>query len=83
MKKSRGDRFWTVCRKLPSDFEPYGKRPRDQGLQDDCACGCRFFLRCPREEGSDWGICVNGASPRAGLLTFEHQGCLAYRGGAD
>jgi hypothetical protein len=25
--------------------------------------------------GLDWGICANAKSPRAGLLTFEHQGC--------
>jgi len=26
----------------------------------------------------DWGVCVNPASPRAGLLTFEHQGCEQF-----
>ncbi len=25
--------------------------------------------------GMDWGVCANPRSPRAGLLTFEHQGC--------
>jgi hypothetical protein len=26
----------------------------------------------------DWGVCANPASPRVGLLTFEHQGCPQY-----
>lgn len=26
----------------------------------------------------DWGVCANAASPRVGLLTFEHQGCPQY-----
>jgi len=26
----------------------------------------------------DWGVCANPKSPRAGLLTFEHQGCPAF-----
>jgi hypothetical protein len=25
--------------------------------------------------GMDWGVCFNPASPRAGLLNFEHCGC--------
>ncbi|NJL56120.1 hypothetical protein HC928_13770 [bacterium] len=28
--------------------------------------------------GMDWGVCANPASPRASLLTFEHQGCQAF-----
>jgi hypothetical protein len=62
-----------VCRHLPTDFEPYGFRGRDDG-GNDCSCGCRFFLplQC---QPSDWGVCANPNSPRVGLLTFEHQGC--------
>ena len=26
----------------------------------------------------DWGVCGNPASHRAGLLTFEHQGCPQF-----
>jgi hypothetical protein len=26
----------------------------------------------------DWGVCANPASPRLGLLTFEHQGCPQF-----
>jgi hypothetical protein len=73
-----GDRLWTVCKKLPSDFEPYGTRSRLEGPQWECSCGCRFFLELPGDLGRDWGVCVNGSSPRAGLLTFEHQGCRKF-----
>lgn len=30
------------------------------------------------DEGLDRGVCGNLASPRAGLLTWEHMGCLHY-----
>jgi len=66
------ERLHTVCRHLPTDFEPYGKRVRN-GL--DCSCGCRHFLKLPGKLGYDWGVCINPRSPRSGLLTFEHQGC--------
>ncbi len=36
------ERLHTVCRHLPTDFEPYGKRVRNAC---DCSCGCRHFLR--------------------------------------
>lgn len=62
----------TVCRHLPTDFEPYGKRVRNG---PDCSCGCRHYLRLPVKLGEDWGVCVNPRGPRSGLLTFEHQGC--------
>jgi hypothetical protein len=39
----------------------------------DCSCGCRYFFEIKEEP--DWGICTNPKSPRAGLLTWEHQGC--------
>ena len=74
------DHLWRICRKLPSDFEPYGKRSRKDGA--DCSCGCRwFFVLEDRPEGHisfDWGICANLRSPRVGLLTFEHQGCKFF-----
>lgn len=28
--------------------------------------------------GADWGVYSNPKSPRAGLLTFEHQGCREF-----
>lgn len=69
------DRLWTVCRRLPTDFEPYGKRYRNA---PDCSCGCRHFAKLPGALGMDWGVCFNPRSPRSGLLTFEHQGCEVF-----
>ncbi len=66
------DLLHTVCRHLPTDFEPFGKR-RPSG--PDCSFGCRHFLKLPGQLGYDWGVCANPRSPRSGLLTFEHQGC--------
>ena len=37
----------------------------------DCSCGCKYFL----DFSGDWGVCANPDSIRAGLLTWEHQGC--------
>jgi hypothetical protein len=73
------EKLWSLCRKLPSDFAPYGER--DRGTAEscaDCSCGCRHFLPLEGELGKDWGICANSKSPRAGLLTFEHQGCPEF-----
>ena len=39
----------------------------------DCSCGCYYFLTL--EDNGDWGVCCNPDSERAGLLTWEHQGC--------
>ena len=41
----------------------------------DCSCGCIFFVEVGGDIAGDWGICTNPESPRAGLLTWEHQGC--------
>ncbi|OQY82455.1 MAG: hypothetical protein B6D40_08970 [Anaerolineae bacterium UTCFX3] len=69
------ERLHSICRHLPSDFEPYGQRERDGA---DCSCGCKHFLKLPDKLGYDWGVCANPASPRAGSLTFEHQGCERF-----
>jgi hypothetical protein len=66
------DLLHTVCRHLPTDFEPYGQRERNAA---DCSCGCRHFLKLPDPLSYDWGVCIQPRSPRSGLLTFEHQGC--------
>lgn len=63
--------------RLPSDFEPYGQRSRDDP-GPDCSCGCKWFAALAGTLGSDWGVCANPESPRVGLLTFEHQGCLKF-----
>lgn len=44
----------------------------------DCSCGCRYFAKLPGALGQDWGVCWNANSHRAGLLTFEHQGCPQF-----
>ena len=73
------DILWTLCRKLPTDFAPYGERDRDTADPcADCSCGCQHFIPLAGEPGNDWGICANAKSPRAGLLTFEHQGCPEF-----
>lgn len=66
------DGLHLVCICRPTDFAPYGIRLRNSG---DCSCGCRHFVPLEGKEGADWGVCANARSPRAGLLTFEHQGC--------
>lgn len=76
---STHDSLWTLCRKLPSDFTPYGERDRDTAEPwQDCSCGCIHFLKLAGELGNDWGVCANPKSRRAGLLTFEHQGCPEF-----
>jgi hypothetical protein len=73
-------RLLELAVEMESDFEPYGKRSRDG---PDCSCGCRHFAILDGPLGADWGVCMSKNSPRAGLLTFEHQGCPAFEAGAD
>lgn len=75
MNKSLHKHLLSICRYLPSDFEPYGEREREG---PDCSVGCKHFLTLPGKLGMDWGVCINPTSPRAGLLTFEHQGCEQF-----
>jgi len=80
----RHNLLWTLCRKLPTDFEPFGERDRETAEPSaDCSCGCRHFLPLAGELGFDWGVCANPASPRSGLLTFEHQGCPQFEAEDD
>ena len=74
------DLLWKVCKELPSDFEPYGEKKRDGPQWCDCSCGCKWFAILEGDVGLDWGVCFNEKSPRAGLLTFEHQGCPQFEG---
>ena len=70
------DKLWQIVRRLDTDYEPYGQAERDGS---DCSSGCRYFVKLAGELGNDWGVCSNSESPRGGLLTFEHQGCTAFR----
>jgi hypothetical protein len=65
----------SICRHLPSDFQPYGEGERDA---PHCSVGCKHFLKLPGKPGMDWGVCAHPASARAGLLTFERQGCEQF-----
>jgi hypothetical protein len=69
------DKLLKVVRTLDTDYEPYGKVERDEF---DCSSGCRHFAKLAGDFGEDWGVCTNPNSSRAGLLTFEHQGCAAF-----
>ncbi len=76
MDKSLHEHLLSIYRRLPSDFQPYGERERND--EPDCSVGCKYFLQLPGNLGTDWGVCINPVSPRAGLLTFEHQGCEQF-----
>jgi hypothetical protein len=75
------DSLWKAVKILPTDYTDYGgevERWKNPTLSyPDCSSGCRYFRRLHdeynRAEDADWGVCVNPDSPRAGLLTFEHQ----------
>ncbi len=69
------DKFLRIVRTLESDYQPFGKA---ESNGSDCSSGCRHFFKLAGESASDWGVCASSDSPRAGLLTFEHQGCAAF-----
>ena len=70
------EELWQITTNMPTDFEPYGQRVRNGHA--DCSCGCKFYHTLEGHRGADWGVCWNPASPRVGLLTFEHQGCPEF-----
>ena len=63
------------CWKVARETEEYGS-----GIHYtyDCSCQCYFFHPLLGALQTDWGVCTNPKSPRAGLLTFEHMGCAFY-----
>jgi hypothetical protein len=71
-------RLFELTQAVESDFEPYGTRVRGGWDSSDCSCGCRHYAVLAGPLGHDWGVCMNKRSPRAGLLTFEHQGCPEF-----
>ena len=83
MRDARHEPLHSILKSLPTDFGPWGARSRDDDSSPDCSCGCRWFVPLEGMLRYDWGVCYNPASPRAGLLTFEHQGCDEFEAGVD
>lgn len=75
------DPKWDILKILPTDYRDYGgsiERWKHVDLYyPDCSCSCKWFVPLYNEEwdgaDGDWGVCTNPNSPRAGLLTWEHQ----------
>jgi len=67
----------SLLKKCCKDWDAYMKG--EMGVDNfkvDCSCGCYFFFNL--QDSGDWGVCCNPESPRAGLLTWEHQGCQSH-----
>ena len=80
------EELWRIVQQLPEDYEPYGQTSRDQAdgvWAVDCSAGCRYYVKLAGTLGMDWGVCAHPRSHRCGLLTFEHQGCLAFEEARD
>lgn len=67
------DPLWQIVKILPTDYTDYGgsveRWKYSEEHYPDCSSGCRYWWALD----SDWGVCRNTKSPRAGLLTWEHQ----------
>ena len=77
------DPLWKVVKVLPTDYTDYGgtivRWEDDTKGYPDCSGGCKYFVPLHDDLGYDWGVCSNPDSPRAGLLTWEHQtGSVCY-----
>jgi hypothetical protein len=75
------DHLLTLCKSLPGDYDPWGNVIQwgdPNQAYPDCAGGCKWYLTLEGHVGADWGVCANAKSHRAGLLTFEHQGCQQF-----
>jgi hypothetical protein len=53
-------------------------RLKARTILGDCSGGCKWYHTLSGPASLDWGVCGNPASHRAGLLTFEHQGCPEF-----
>ena len=81
MSKLPTDGLWAVVKKLGTDYRDYGGNIERWKSVDisypDCSWGCDFFAPLydykHDDADCDWGVCSNPESPRAGLLTWEHQ----------
>lgn len=70
-----------ICKRRPTDFEPFGERNVETDPGPDCGNGCKHFVRLSSEVGAEWGVCTSNLSPRGGLLTSQRQGCRFYEDG--
>jgi len=69
------EQLWKVCR----DQQAYRDGTDTSNHErPDCSSGCRHFHPLEGDAGMDWGVCAEPRSPRAGLLTFEHMGCIYF-----
>jgi hypothetical protein len=66
-------RLWEVCR----DQSEYILASHQGSTAPNCS-GCRYLMPLEGAHGTDWGVCTEPRSPRAGLLTFEHMGCSFF-----
>lgn len=81
-KHDEHQRLITLMVKRPEDYRPWGEVDFESLERPaDCSAGCVYFRTLEGKLGADWGVCTNPESHRAGLLTFEHQGCAAFVGG--
>lgn len=80
-KKNMHNHLLAIVPRRDEDYDPWGtnERWKDPKLAcPDCSSGCKHYLVLDGELGADWGVCSNPKSHRAGLLTFEHQGCQKF-----
>jgi len=50
---------------------------RDEWWGEQCGA-CRWWVPLSGVFADDYGACTNPASPRDGLVQFEHDGCDAF-----
>ena len=76
-KRNHHDELVAALVRLPTDYTSYGGEIERWADGDqtypDCSCGCRWAIPLMGALGLDWVVCSKPKSPRAGLLTFEHQ----------
>ena len=68
------ERLWAVC-PIKGPYE--SGHDTNEHYKPDCSVGCIWFESL--QAIADWGVCSCPFSPRAGLLTFEHQGCAEFK----
>ena len=72
------EQLQAVVIRSEEDYGSLASRDHDQPYNPQCSEGCWFYHTLEGLRGMDWGVCGNPKSHRAGLLTFEHQGCAHF-----